>query len=302
MTDHPHAAPVPAASHGESDDPMSHVPPGSWWPLFYGVVMVIIPFATLITLDKLKWSGDFVGLFTLSFLSHLEVPPSVGPVLLVIGFVGMCLVLMGWADQIIREKPLSHDSGQAQKDLKFFTLCFLTGEFAVFGAMFAYFYHQKIWDTTGEFGAPHSLHFGGPTAAYATFMLISSSVTCEAAHQLVENGRRGWAKFCLLVTILLGTVFLGFQAKEYGELIVRGFTPGHLTDGHSAFASIFYTATGFHGVHVAIGLIMLFMVLMRLEVGHFNGHRHFSMVAASWYWHFVDIVWVLLFITVYVVG
>ena len=77
---------------------------------------------------------------------------------------------------------------------------------------------------------------------------------------------------------------------------------GTSSDTHAAFASVFYTATGFHGLHVAIGLIMLFMVLFRLEVGHFQGRRNFSMTAASWYWHFVDIVWILLFITVYVVG
>jgi cytochrome c oxidase subunit 3 len=268
----------------------------------------VIPFSTLLVLQVLKWDGDFVGLFHLP-MGGLNPSPEhqsrlhlAGQVALMVGFIGLLFTLMGWAHQVIKEKPLSHDLAQAQKDLKFFTLCFLTGELAIFGAIFAYFYHRKIWDTTGEFGAPHSLHFGGPVVAYATFMLISSSVTCEIAHQMVEHGKRGWAKFWLLLTIGLGTVFLGFQGKEYGELIVRGFTPGHLSDGHSAFASLFFTATGFHGLHVAIGLIMLFMVLLRLEAGHFQGRRHFSMVAASWYWHFVDIVWVLLFITVYVVG
>lgn len=287
---------------------MSHVPPPSWWPLLVTVALIVIPFATLTAMGVLKWSGDFVGLFhiPLEWLNpsaeHAGTVKVIGEVALIGGFIGLVFTLMGWAHQVIKEKPLSHDLDQAQRDLKFFTLCFLTGELAIFGAIFGYFYHRKIWDVTGEFGVPHSLHFGGPVAAYATFLLISSSVTCEISHHLVEHGKRGLAKFWLLTTIVLGVIFLGFQGKEYGELIVRGFTPAHLTDGHSAFASLFYTATGFHGLHVAIGLVMLFMVLMRLEVGHFQGRRHFSMVAASWYWHFVDIVWVLLFITVYVVG
>jgi len=304
MTDHAHSAPASAAPiHAEAhDDPMSHVPPPSWWPLLVTVALIVIPFATLVTLGVLHWSGNFLGMITLPFMSKLALPVGVGQALLIVGFMFLIFTLMGWAHQVIKEKPLSHDSAQAQSDLKFFTVCFLIGELAIFGAIFAYFYHRKIWDTTGEFGAPHTLHFGGAVAAYATFLLISSSVTCEIAHHLVEHGKRGWAKFFLLLTITLGTIFLGFQGKEYGELIVRGFTPGHLSDGHSAFASLFFTATGFHGFHVAVGLIMLFMVLLRLESGHFQGKRNFSMIAASWYWHFVDIVWILLFITVYVVG
>jgi len=90
---------------------------------------------------------------------------------------------------------------------------------------------------------------------------------------------------------------------EWGELFQKGFAPLALGEsGSSAFAATFFTGTGFHALHVTIGLIMLFMVLMRIESGHFHGTRNFSVVAASWYWHFVDVVWVLLFITVYVVA
>ena len=90
---------------------------------------------------------------------------------------------------------------------------------------------------------------------------------------------------------------------EWGELLQRGFKPSAIPEsGASSFAAVFYTGTGFHALHVATGLAMLIMVLLRLETGHFRGRRHFSLVAASWYWHFVDIVWVLLFITVYVVA
>jgi cytochrome c oxidase subunit 3 len=146
-------------------------------------------------------------------------------------------------------------------------------------------------------------HFGGPTVAYATFILLFSSVTCEFAHHFLQHHKVGMAKLMFVFTIILGIAFLGFQGYEWGDLIQRGFTPLAIDHGgSSSFAAIFYTGTGFHGLHVSIGLVMLFMVLMRLEAGHFAGKRHFAAVAASWYWHFVDIVWVLLFITVYVVG
>ncbi len=286
-------------SHGHGDeDPMSHVPPGSIWPLFVAIALLILPFGTLIQLGALK--------FDLSSLSpkwHAawDVPQAWGLPLLVIGGIALLFSLMGWAHQIIREKAISHDLRQQQSDLKQFTFMFLVGEFSVFGAIFGYFYHRKIWDPA--FGPTPGLEIGGAMVAYATFILIFSSVTCEVAHRCLEHGRRGWAKALLVTTILLGTIFLGFQAFEYGALIQRGFTPAALADTPSAaFCSLFFSGTGFHGLHVAIGLVMLFMVLLRLEAGHFQGSRHFSAIAASWYWHFVDIVWVMLFITIYVVA
>jgi len=308
MSDHAQHPAGTAAAHGGHDDPMSYVPPGSIWPFLVSIALILIPFGSLAALGALKWEGDLLGFVHLGFVQTLNqvTTPAFGNILLGVGGVGLLFTLMGWAHQIIREKPLSHDPVQQQSDLKMFTACFLTGELAIFGAIFGYFYHRKIWDASAEFTLPEGMHFHGALVAYATFILISSSVTCEMAHHFLEHGKRGLAKLLLLTTIVLGVIFLGFQGKEYGELIARGFTPAGLaTTGHAAnasFASIFYTSTGFHGLHVAIGLIMLFMVLMRLEFGHFKGKRNFAMIAASWYWHFVDIVWILLFITVYVVG
>ena len=189
------------------------------------------------------------------------------------------------------------------RGLQFFILLFLTGEFMAFSAVFGYFYHRTVQDA--KFGPPEGMEFGGPMVAYATFILLSSSVTCEFAHHALQAGKMLKAKLLFLATIVLGAIFLAMQGNEWGELLQRGFRPvgdSPIANTPAAsFASIFYTGTGFHGLHVAIGLVMLFMVLMRLEFGHFRGKRHYAVVAASWYWHFVDIVWVLLFITVYVV-
>jgi cytochrome c oxidase subunit III len=294
-------------THGH-DDPMSHVPPGSIWPLLLTIALMLVPIGTLIFLPNTDPAHVGQGKLTFSLQNIMPssagewaIPQWIGIFLLSAAGLWFLFTLMGWAHQIIKEKVISHDLTQQQGDLKQFIALFLIGEFAVFGAMFAWFYHRKIWDPT--FGPAEGMHFGGAMPAYATFILISSSATCEIAHRAVEHGQRGFAKFMLLFTIVLGVVFLGFQGFEYGELIARGFSPGQLGDVPAAsFASIFFTSTGFHGLHVAIGLVMLFMVLLRLEVGHFKGTRHFSMIAASWYWHFVDIVWILLFITIYVVA
>jgi cytochrome c oxidase subunit 3 len=274
------------------DDPMSHVPPGSLWPLLVTVGLTVVPFGVVSVLGALKDSPMWGPL----------TDPRVGLVLIAIGALAFITCLMGWCNQVIREKLISHDVIKQQKDLQLFILLFLCGELMAFSAVFGYFYHRRIWDE--HFGPPHGMHFGGPMVAYATFILLSSSVTCEFAHHALQAHKVLFAKILFLATIVLGVIFLGMQGFEWGELIQRGFIPvgGAISDSSAAsFASCFYVGTGFHGLHVAIGLVMLFMVLMRLEFGHFRGKRHYSVVAASWYWHFVDIVWVLLFITVYVV-
>lgn len=288
MSDH---APQPASpSPAEHVDPMSHVPPGSLWPLLVMVGLIIIPFGVISLLGAFK-ETPFGPLCN----------PETGKWVIIVGTLLFVFSLMGWASQNIREKLISHDVAQAQRDLQFFVLLFLVGELSAFSAIFGFFYHRHFYDAT--FGPIKNMNFGGPLVAYATFLLLLSSVTCEFAHHQLLKGRINLAKFLLATTILLGVAFLGFQGFEWGELIHRGFAPLALGDrGAAAFSATFFVGTGFHGLHVAIGLVMLFMVTMRLELGHFQGSRHFSLVAASWYWHFVDIVWVLLFITIYVVG
>ena len=283
----------PQAGH---EDPMSHVPPGSIWPLLVTLGLMFVPFGVLSVIGNMKNAGWGVGKLSLA-------NPLVGKTLIFGGGLFFVYSLMAWANQIIREKRISHDVLAQQKDLQMFVLLFLCGEATAFGAIFGYFYTRRIVDAT--FGPIHSpeFTFGGPTVAYATFMLLFSSVTCEFAHHALTRHKVGLAKLFFVFTLMLGVAFLGFQGYEWGELLQRGFTSNAIpSGGPAAFAGIFYTATGFHGLHVSIGLVMLFLVLFRLEVGHFAGKRHFAAVAASWYWHFVDIVWVLLFITVYVVG
>jgi cytochrome c oxidase subunit 3 len=282
-----HAAAVP------HEDPMSHVPPGSLWPLLVTGGLTVVPFGVV----------SLLGCFNQTPIVGPLQNPMVGLATIIVGGLIFVFCLMGWAHQVIREKLIAHDVVAQQKDLQFFILLFLTGELMAFSAVFGYFYHRTVQDP--HFGPPEGMEFGGAMVAYATFILLSSSVTCEFAHHALQAGRMLMAKALFLGTIVLGGIFLAMQGYEWGELLQRGFRPvgdSPIANTPAAsFASIFYTGTGFHGLHVAIGLVMLFMVLMRLEFGHFRGKRHYAVVAASWYWHFVDIVWVLLFITIYVV-
>ena len=292
MSDSHSHAPDAAVSAGAvgHDDPMSHVPPGSLWPLLVTLGLIILPFGVL----------SYIGGLKTSHWGPLS-DPNVGLAMIAGGAGIFFFCLMGWANQIIREKVIAHDPAQQQKDLQMFILLFLCSEATAFSAIFGFFYHRQIHDAA--FGPPHGMHFGGPLVAYATFLLLSSSITCEIAHHALESGKVFLTKLFLVATLILGGLFLGMTGYEWGELMQRGFTPYALGENSSAsFAAIFYTGTGFHAVHVTTGLVMLFLVLLRLEAGHFQQKRTFAMAAASWYWHFVDIVWVLLFITVYVVA
>ncbi len=287
MSDHaPSAATAvadPHADHGH-DDPMSHVPPGSIWPLVTMFGLIPVPFGVLSVLGAIK-TGP---------LSDRHV----GMACIGIGALVFIYALMSWCAQIIREKRIAHDVAQQQKDLQLFLLLFLSGELAAFGAIFGFYYHRNAHDAL--FGPLPGMEFGGPLVVYATFFLLSSSVTCEIAHHLLEHGKVQLSKFFFVFTLVLGGIFLAMTGYEWGELMQRGFMPKEIADhSASAFAAIFYTGTGFHAIHVATGLAMLFLVTLRLEAGHFRGVRTFAATAASWYWHFVDIVWVILFMTVY---
>jgi cytochrome c oxidase subunit 3 len=129
-----------------------------------------------------------------------------------------------------------------------------------------------------------------------TIFLVSSSVTVTVAHHALKKGHRGALKIWLAITILLGLSFLTLQAVEYRE----AYHELGLTLGSGIYGATFFMLTGFHGAHVTIGTIILFVMLMRIMRGHFDAEHQFGFEAASWYWHFVDVVWIGLFVFVYV--
>ncbi|MFP5429094.1 MAG: cytochrome c oxidase subunit 3, partial [Gammaproteobacteria bacterium] len=122
------------------------------------------------------------------------------------------------------------------------------------------------------------------------------SVTITIAHHALRKDHRGPLKLWLGLTIVLGLSFLALQAYEYYE----AYTHLGLTLGSGIYGATFFMLTGFHGAHVTLGTLILIVMFCRVLRGHFNADKHFGFEAASWYWHFVDVVWVGLFIFVYV--
>ena len=140
-----------------------------------------------------------------------------------------------------------------------------------------------------------------------TFVLICSSATMVLAVSAIQSGRKGRCSLFLLATLLLGGLFLGVQVYEYHELLEgRTYPPGisptgHFRPGVSLFASCFFTVTGFHGLHVAAGVVTLAVVFLGSLLGRFSARDFAAVEYAGLYWHFVDVVWILLFTIVYLI-
>jgi len=128
-----------------------------------------------------------------------------------------------------------------------------------------------------------------------TIILLTSGVTLTIAHHALKAGHRGQLKLWLFLTIVLGFTFVGLQAHEYHE----AYTEMNLKLSTGVYGSTFFMLTGFHGLHVTIGATMLTVMLVRVFRGHFDAEHHFAFEASAWYWHFVDVVWLLLFVLVY---
>jgi cytochrome c oxidase subunit 3 len=129
-----------------------------------------------------------------------------------------------------------------------------------------------------------------------TLLLVTSSFTLTFAHHALRRNQRGPLKLWLGLTLLLGFAFLVLQAEEY----IHAYTELGLTLGSGIYGATFFMLTGFHGAHVTIGAIMLTVMFFRVLRGHFTPDDHFGFEAAAWYWHFVDVVWICLFVFVYV--
>jgi cytochrome c oxidase subunit III len=131
-----------------------------------------------------------------------------------------------------------------------------------------------------------------------TLILLLSGTTVTWAHHALIEGDRAGLKKGLICTILLGLLFSGIQAYEYAHAKFAFSSEA----GGNVYGSTFYMATGFHGFHVIVGTIFLIVCLLRALRGHFKPNHHFGFEAAAWYWHFVDVVWLFLFIAIYIWG
>ena len=251
---------------------------------------------------------------------------SIGHWIMFGGFVIIAATMYTWFANVIKENHAGLYSGQLNKSFVWGMGWFIFSEVMFFAAFFGALYYVRafavpwlggegdkgvsnmLWP---EFEAawplmstPDGTQFPGPKEIIDpwhlplinTILLLTSSFTVHFAHTALKAGNRAKLKMWLWLTIILGFVFLFFQIEEYAE----AYNQLGLTLNSGIYGSTFFMLTGFHGAHVTIGAFMLSVMLVRAYKGHFKPEEHFGFEAASWYWHFVDVVWVGLFIFVYI--
>ena len=271
--------------------------------------------------------------------SHWPIVGSVGLALLLGGFASflhgasnvymlagaavMVFMLFGWFGTVIRESEGGKYNDQVDMSFRMSMVWFIFSEVMFFAAFFgALFYARQLsvpwlggagnnamtnellwkgfeatWPTNGPGAVGGEFETVGAWGipAWNTLILLTSGLTVTWAHWGLKKGNRGQLILGLFLTVALGATFVGLQAHEYGH----AWGELNLTLGSGIYGTTFYMLTGFHGLHVTIGAIMLLVMLFRSMKGHFTAKHHFAFEAAAWYWHFVDVVWLGLFIFVY---
>jgi cytochrome c oxidase subunit 3 len=241
-----------------------------------------------------------------------------------LGVAILIYMLVGWFSEVINESEDGMYNSQVDASFRMGMVWFIFSEVMFFACFFgALFYarvlsvpwlggegagaytnemlwqgYQAVWPTAGpaELGGYFQTipAFGVPFLN--TLILLTSGFTVTMAHHALKKDQRSALVFWLFSTVLLGFVFVYFQIEEYKE----AYQELGLTMGSGIYGSTFFMLTGFHGVHVTLGAVMLLVIAIRCAKGHFKPDDHFGFEAVAWYWHFVDVVWLGLFIFVYV--
>lgn len=234
-----------------------------------------------------------------------------GALFLILAFVALNIIAFLWWRDVIKEAVVEKAHSKIVKiGLRYGMSMFIASEVMFFAAFFWAFFdaslladHPLQFDrllyTQGSWPPPQieaidAFHL----PLYMTLILLLSGTTVTWAHAAILENKRKDATTALALTVLLGIIFSAVQMYEYGHTAFAfAFNPETLDGG--VFASTFYMATGFHGFHVVVGTIFLAVCLYRNMKGHFTADSHFGFEAAAWYWHFVDVVWLFLFISIY---
>ncbi|HVL55589.1 MAG TPA: cytochrome c oxidase subunit 3 [Burkholderiaceae bacterium] len=290
-----------AGTHGTAHDPHGapyyFIPAPSQWPAVGSIALVFLGFGAVGTVNSTVW----------------------GPWLLLVGFAVLIYMLVGWFTIVARESEGGKYNRLVDVSFRWSMGWFIFSEVMFFGAFFGALLHARYlsmgslgdlmhqavlwpdftptWPHSGPAGIVDPFIPMGPWAipTINTALLLSSGVTITIAHHALRAGHRSKVIFWMAATILLGAVFMGFQAYEY----VHAYQDLNLRLTSGIYGSTFFMLTGFHGFHVTLGAIMLAVVLFRVIKGHFTPEHHFAFEGAAWYWHFVDVVWLGLYVLVY---
>jgi cytochrome c oxidase subunit 3 len=287
------------SSHAPSDK--YYVPHGSPWPIIGSLAL----FTT-------------VGGAAL-WLNHAMS----GPYLLGLGLLILIVMFIGWFGAVIRESEGRFYNEAVDRSFRMGMLWFIFSEVMFFAAFFGALWYARqfsvpwlggegakvmtkllrgdnyeaAWPTDGpgDVGGNFDVipAFGLP--AINTAILLTSGMTITIAHHALKAGNRAILNTFLALTFLLGFVFVYLQATEY----IEAYQHHNLKLSSGIYGSTFFMLTGFHGFHVTVGAIMLLVIWFRCLKGHFTPTHHFAFEGAAWYWHFVDVVWLGLFIFVY---
>ncbi len=274
-----------------------HLVNPSVWPMVGSVSAMVMFFGLVMWM-----SADYFGANTGKIVGGL-------------GFAGVIATFYFWWAEVVKEAHAGEHTPVVQLHLRYGMILFIASEVMFFVGWFWAWFDYSLFPEPIQYvdGVTESL-FGQEGAialmqwppkgievidAFSlpllnTLILLCSGTTLTWAHHSLIHGNRKGLEYGLWLTIILGVVFTAIQAYEYMHV--------PFSFGGSNYSSAFYMATGFHGFHVLIGTIFLIVCLVRTYKGHFTPRQHFGFESAAWYWHFVDVVWLFLFITIYVWG
>ena len=269
--------------------------PPSHWPIVGSVALLAMAFGGVMLMNSIGGGG----------------------IVFAIGVAILVYMLFGWFGTVIRESEGGLFNKQVDMSFRWSMSWFIFSEVMFFAAFFGALFYARVyslpwlgdadnkllwpefraaWPSAGPYLPPqfNAMHAWG-IPALNTFLLLSSGVTVTFAHWALKMNNRKGLILGLLATVILGFTFLGFQIYEY----VHAYAELNLKLTTGVFGSTFFMLTGFHGFHVTLGAVMLTVILARSIKGHFTADHHFAFEAVAWYWHFVDVVWLLLFVFVY---
>ncbi len=287
----------------EHADNSYYIPHGSYWPIVGSIAICSFMVGMSNFLNGAVW----------------------GKWLIVAGLIILLIMLFGWFGAVIRESESGTYNEQVDMSFRWGMFWFIFSEVMFFAAFFgALFYirvyslpwlggegtgamtnnylwpgFESIWPQTGngpgKIGGEFQAMGAWGLPAINTAILLTSGITITWAHHALKANHRGQLIAGLFLTVALGAIFMVCQVIEYYE----AYHHLGLTLGSGIYGSTFFLLTGFHGFHVTLGAIILAVILVRCILGHFTAEQHFGFEAAAWYWHFVDVVWLGLFIFVY---
>jgi len=260
-----------------------HILPPSIWPLFGAFAAFVLAIGGIMVMHS----------YTSAYLVFFS------------GLALVAITMFGWWAKVIQEAHAGDHTPIVQLHLRYGMILFIASEVMFFVGWFWAWFDFSLFpshvEAVGGQWPPKGMEVlnAWQFPLLNTLILLCSGCTVTWAHHALINGDRDGLKKGLWLTVILGLTFSCLQAYEYAE---APFPFKAASEGGSSYGGAFFMATGFHGFHVIVGTIFLIVNLVRAYKGDFTPKQHFGFEAAAWYWHFVDVVWLFLFASIYVWG